>query len=246
MVDTSGFLPLDLVQQISDIVANNHDLRTTVQRENVRDIKSCTLVSRVFAAAFQPHLFQRTSVSGAIEGESKRTEGMVQKRLRILTSSPHLGSYVRFLTVTMKDGRNDHDVPALLNRLTAVKSLSLASISFRGRAPWGWFTLSFRAAIARLCGLPTLETLNLNKLEAVPASLFLSNQSLTSVSLAGSLPIFDFSSPHVVPFTESTLRVEGLGYMTTRPHDSWGCTDTRGCYPDAKCEDWVGFDSQYL
>jgi hypothetical protein len=105
----------------------------------------------------------------------------------------------------MKDGRNDPDIPALLNHFTGLRSLSLASISFRGQAPWDWFTPAFRKSVGRLCRLSTLETLNLNKFRGVPASLFLTNQSLASISLAGSWPLFEFSSPDVVSISESSL-----------------------------------------
>ncbi|TEB23633.1 hypothetical protein FA13DRAFT_1797833 [Coprinellus micaceus] len=178
---TNVLLPLDLVQRISDI-------------PNFR----CWLFNHIY--------FKGPTSWAQFRSDSERaTEGLVQKRLKILTTSPHLGSYVKHLTVTMKDGRNDPDIPALLNHFTGLRSLSLASISFRGQALWDWFTPAFRKSIGRLCRLSTLETLNLNKLRGVPASLFLTNQSLASISLAGSCPLFDVSSPDVASISESSL-----------------------------------------
>lgn len=183
-VASSPPLPLEIVRRIADLVANTTDGR---RRSTIAlDVQNCSLVNLTFASAFQPHIFHRTYLTGM-------PDPRVQKRLDILLASPHLAAYVKHLTLTLNDAfvQSSLVLPSLLDRFTSLKSLTLAFFSCRIR--WELLWSSFRASVKRLSELPTLETLNLNEVEGVPASLFMANRSLIGVSISGSSPVFDLS-----------------------------------------------------
>lgn len=175
--DLTPSLPLDILRRVAELIANSDGRKRII----IQDIQNCSLVSLLFASAFQPHLFHRTYISGV-------SDDRVRKRLNILTSSPHLAAYVKHLTLTMSDGQSSPSLPLLLGFLTSLKSLSLAFFSCT--TPWQQFTPSFRASVERLCELPSLETLNLNQVDGVPASLFMSNRNLANISISRSAPHF--------------------------------------------------------
>lgn len=104
----------------------------------------------------------------------------------------------------MHDGGDETVLCAIFDGgfLTSLKSLTILGNHWTSRRiPWSSFSEPFTSSIQRFCSdSQTLETLNLLRLDGIPASVF-AQPALTSICLGASRPIFNFPEPHIAPST---------------------------------------------
>jgi hypothetical protein len=185
-------IPLDILYRIAEIVAQP----TGYLHAARRDLKTCCLVNRLFAEVFRPHVFHWTVIPNSTGS------GHPRKQLDILTSSPHIGVYLKRLTLMMHDGGDETVLCAIFDGgfLTSLKSLTILGNHWASRRiPWSALSEPFTSSIQRFCSdSQTLQTLNLLRLDGIPASVF-AQPALTSICLAASRPIFNFPEPHIAP-----------------------------------------------
>ncbi|TEB20383.1 hypothetical protein FA13DRAFT_1717852 [Coprinellus micaceus] len=190
--------PYDVVHYIADILLDGPEPHFI----HLKHLLNYALVDRTFAIVFQPRIFHTTVVGDSARLALMLCPPRLPKLLSILSSNPGLANHIKHLTLVMHNPGNNALLPRLLDRLTAVRSLIIKSrgpSEIDGIRPfWASFTEGYRSSVMRLCGLSTLNNLEIAEIDSVPASLFLGNAHLTNITFSKCDPIFDsgFLSPH--------------------------------------------------
>ncbi|KAJ7463979.1 hypothetical protein FB451DRAFT_1561916 [Mycena latifolia] len=191
-------LAQELVDTIIDQVAENLTSRSTGQTI----LKSCSLVSRSFAAASQRHLFRSLTLTDS-------DAAVIQAR--ILGLSPRIFSYVRELEVDLWV-RTEY-LPGLISLFTLLIGVKRIRISHRSiHWQWALFPTNFRTALGTLLTLPTLQFVSLAGCGGVPS--FIIHHALLSCEEVSLTDVY--ICPEDKPFQDAGSAL-GKSFPSTAP-----------------------------
>ncbi|KAF8062218.1 hypothetical protein FPV67DRAFT_1585943 [Lyophyllum atratum] len=132
-------------------------------------LKACSLVSLSFCSAAQKHIFRQIEINLSLAAEA-----YVKRLHEILTSSPHIVSYVESLILQVDpNSPNISSIPSTLRQLPRLHRLRvvLGVIIFPdGQWTWDWASLpdELRRGILSLLQIPTLRELSLRQIRGFP------------------------------------------------------------------------------
>ncbi|KAJ7218226.1 hypothetical protein B0H12DRAFT_329834 [Mycena haematopus] len=145
-------LPQELVEAIVDEVPES-------------SLAACSLTATAFVASSQRRLFKWMSLSKI---------STYEKTARLLTSSPHIGPYFRYLALDITEIPENYVL--LESILASLSELEYLSIAGDPRATKN--LMAQNSSLIHLLSLPTLRCLGLQDLRGIPSSLMF--QALSS------------------------------------------------------------------
>ena len=158
----SSVLPFDIIALIIDIVGENEDANL---------LKELALVSHSFLQICSKHLFATVELHDAVRKQhiASSKKGFV----KLLKSRPEAVNYIRKLTYKVSHHRsNDEDhllSPILLNFLPTLSRLNCLTIN-ASRRDWNTLDSSLISALLHLMHLPTLNHIDLSRIQNFPLS----------------------------------------------------------------------------
>ncbi|KAJ7257079.1 hypothetical protein C8J57DRAFT_1074630, partial [Mycena rebaudengoi] len=124
-------------------------------RDDHASLSACCLVSNSFVAPAQRGIFRSLSL------HAHGSQPTFRDAAAALAQFPHLGSYIRDLTIGLGDSDVEFDHSALESILCAVKNVERLMVSTRSTVYWNRFSYGLRSAIQTVVSLPSLRELHL-------------------------------------------------------------------------------------
>lgn len=169
--------PNAFAQELIDLVLNE-------LREDIPTLRSCLLVSRAFVPTSRIHLFSRIRLEPP-QGPNVRKPNRCQSFYNLLTTSPHLSSYVKHLEIIeglsprswelallsakrpqgytwMAD---DQRLPLLLPLLWNLTSISLGLSDSRSSLDWQNVSPTVKDSLRAVFALPGLTSIRLRDID---------------------------------------------------------------------------------
>ncbi|KAJ7465874.1 hypothetical protein FB451DRAFT_1561218 [Mycena latifolia] len=181
-----------LAQELVDAIIDELGANNGFENQDYASLHACSLVARAFVAPTQRHLFRRLALTRQNRALNE-ARAKVAQRSALLSSSPHLATYVRDLTLQI-DLFSDVSAPliSLLPLLSSIKRLVIRG----GARKWGELPADLRTALVALFFLHGLRCVALDCFSGVPASIIryalssFKEVSLTSIYISsdGDLP----------------------------------------------------------
>ncbi|KAJ7479126.1 hypothetical protein FB451DRAFT_1240668 [Mycena latifolia] len=165
-----------LAQELVDAIIDELGANNGLENQDYASLHACSLVACAFVAPTQRHLFRRLALTRQNRALNE-ARAKVAQRSALLSSSPHLATYVRDLTL---------QIDLFSDRLV-----------IRGGArKWGELPADLRTALVALFSLQGLRCVALDCFSGVPASIIryalssFKEVSLTSIYISsdGDLP----------------------------------------------------------
>ncbi|KAF8162560.1 hypothetical protein B0H34DRAFT_691774 [Crassisporium funariophilum] len=187
-------LPAELVEHIVYEVGHLPSTNPEGERTRISTLKSCALVSFAFLFPSQRLLFHTIDLDSFWRHLTRKKCSL--RFHRLLSSSPHVGTYVRELRLG-DDVEDDYSANAGTNRswlpqathipsmLQMMPNLTAFSLTFNGDViQWKSLSAEIRSALGRLFRLPTLQAVTLEFITGFPPQLLYSLARLKCLGLS--------------------------------------------------------------